>query len=48
LLEKYSRNTDDSFSFRVNTREQSSGVEKFSLFYVPGDTNVDITLVTVS
>jgi len=29
---------------RVNTKEQSSGIEKFSLFYVPGDTNVDITL----
>jgi hypothetical protein len=28
----------------VNTREQTSGVEKFSVFYVPGDTNVDITL----
>ena len=35
---------EDSFSFRVTTREQSSGTEKFSLFYIPGDTNVDITL----
>ena len=43
-MEKYTRNTDDSFTFRVTTKEQSSGIEKFSVFYVPGDTNVDITL----
>jgi len=57
------RNIEDNFTFKVRSGEQSSGVEKFSIFYVPGisksggvhlqakilffilgDTNVDITL----